>query len=215
MFKRHQVEEAIASVIGPGSVKPSSEMRTRAKRLLETDRGLGRNKRAADPERGNLAFYSVDAPGRGVEIWFSDYEAFALLTGLQLMQHGWPQRFAVGVLRRVRPELEIQHAWILKQDPAVLFDQQLIRARAKPGDLAVHSTQPVFLVIRSGDREDRSAAICRGPEELMPFIRSQGVGQPWTVFELGKSAHDLSSALAKTRPRRRGRPSKAKVGVRA
>ena len=43
------------------------------------------------------------------------------------MQHGWPQGFAVSVLRRVRPELEKEHARILKQDPAILFDQQLTR----------------------------------------------------------------------------------------
>lgn len=129
MFKRNQVEEAIASVFQAGSAKPGSETRTRLKRLLEIDRGLGRNKRAADPERANFAFFSTDAPGRGVEIWFSEYEAFALLVGLGLMQHGWPQGFAVEVLRRVRPELERHHARILRQDPAELFDEQRIRAR--------------------------------------------------------------------------------------
>jgi hypothetical protein len=38
MFKRNQVEEATASVLEPGSAKPSSAMRTQLKRLLETDR---------------------------------------------------------------------------------------------------------------------------------------------------------------------------------
>ena len=126
MFKRNQIEEAIACVLEPGAAKPSSEMRTRLKRLLEADRGLGRTKRSTDPERANFAFYSLDAPGRGGDNWFSDYDAFALLIGLQLMRHGWPQGFAVAVLRRVKPELEIQHARILKQNPAVLFDAQLI-----------------------------------------------------------------------------------------
>ena len=211
MFKRNQVEEAIALVLEPGSAKPSSEMRTRLKRLLETDRGLGRNKRSADPESANFAFYSMDALGRGVENWFSDYEAFALLTGLRLMRHGWPQGFAVAVLRRVKPELEKHHARILKQDRAVLFDEQLIRQRAKPGDLVTDNTDPAFLAVISSDREDRSGsnpiAICRGQEQLMPSIRAQGVGQAWTVFELVNSAHALSSALAKTRPRKRGRGS--------
>ena len=92
-FKRNQVEAAISRVVEPGSAKPSSELRTRMKRLRETDRALGRieNKRSADRARGYFAFYSEDAPGRGVEIWFSGYEAFALLTGLRLMQHGWPR----------------------------------------------------------------------------------------------------------------------------
>jgi hypothetical protein len=205
MFKRNQVEEAIARVFEPGSAKPSSEMRTRLKRLLETDRRLGRNKRCADPERLNFAFYSVDAPGRGIENWFSDYEAFALLTGLRLMRHGWPQGFAVAVLRRVKPELEIQHARILKQDPADLFDVQLIRQQAKPGDLAVNNTDPVFLALISRDRDDRSgSALCRGQEQLVRFIAAQGV---WTAFEIVNSVHALASALAKTTQRKRGRRS--------
>ncbi len=106
MFKRNQVEEAIARVVEPGSSKPSSEMRTQLRRLLEADRSLGRNKRSADPERANFAFYSMDAPGRGVENWFSHYETFALLLGLRLWRLGWPQGLVVAVLRRIKPELE-------------------------------------------------------------------------------------------------------------
>ena len=71
MFKRNQVEEAIAVVLEPGAAKLSSETRTRLKRLLETDRSLGRNKRSPDPERANFAFHSMDAPGRGLENWFT------------------------------------------------------------------------------------------------------------------------------------------------
>jgi predicted DNA-binding transcriptional regulator YafY len=51
-----------------------------------------------------------------VEVWFSEYEAFALLNGLRLMAHGWPQGVAVTLMRRVRSELEKQHARILNQD---------------------------------------------------------------------------------------------------
>jgi hypothetical protein len=211
-YKRNQIEEAISCVFEPGSAKPSSEVRTRLKRLLETDRGLGRKKRSADPERANFAFYSMDAPGRGVEIWFSQYEAFALLTGLRLMQHGWPQGFAVAVLRRVRPELEKQHARILRQDPATLLDQQLIVQRAKPGDLFVGNTDPVFLTITPAERKDPSGpiscTICRGQAELMRrTVRDSVAGQSWTIFELANLVHALSSELSKTRPRQRGRGS--------
>ena len=211
MFKRNQVEEAIARVLEPGAAKLSSKIRTPLRRLLDTDRDLGRQKRSADPESANFAFYNRDGSGRGVENWFSDYEAFALLTGLQLMRHGWPQGFAVAVLRRVKPELEKHHARILSQKPAVLFDNELIRQRAKPGDLAVDNTDPVFLAIISKDREDSSrsnpAAICRGQEELVRFIKAQGPGKAWTALELVNAVHALSSALAKTKPRRRGRRS--------
>jgi hypothetical protein len=212
MFKRNQLEEAVALVYEPGLAKPSSEIRTQLKRLLETDRSLGRNKRSSDPERANFAFYSKDTPGRGTENSFSEYEVFALLTCLRLMRHGWPQARAVALLRRVRPGLEKHHARILKQNPAALFDHDLIRERAKPGTLAVDNTDPVFLVITSGDQQGRSsansAAICRGQEELVPFIGRQGPAKPWTALELVNSIHALSSALINIRPRRRGRAAK-------
>jgi hypothetical protein len=207
-YKRNQIEEAIARLVDRGSAKPNAQTRNRLKRLLDTDRGSGRSKRSADPERANFAFFSMDSPGRGVEIWFSEYEAFALLTGLRLMQHGWPQGFAVAVLRRVRPELEEHHAGILSQDPAKLFDQEAIRARAKGGDMAVGNINPIFLVIRR--QEDGSgpifSSLCRGPEELMPLIRSD-VGIASTIFELANSAHALASELSQTRASKRGRGS--------
>jgi hypothetical protein len=109
MFKRNQVEEAIALVLEPGSIGPGMELRTRIKRLLDTDRGLGRNERSKDREHANFAFYSTDAGGRGTENWFSNYEAFALLTGLRLMRHGWPQGYVVALLRRVKRGLEMHH----------------------------------------------------------------------------------------------------------
>ena len=211
MFKRNQVEEAIASVLEPGSAKLNSEMRTRLRRLLETDRGLGRSKRSPDPERTNFAFSGMEAPGRGLENWFTGYEAFALLTGLRLMRDGWPQGLVVAVLRRVKPDLERHHARILRQNPTVLFDADHSRQRARPGDLAVSYTEPVFLVIKSKNREHDSganpAAMCQGQAELMSFIKTWGPGQTGTVMELGTSIHALSLALAKTAPRKRGRGS--------
>ena len=74
----------------------------------------------------------MDAPGRGLENWFTGYEAFALLTGLRLMRHGWPQGLAVAALRRVKSDLERHHAHILQQDPIGLFDGHRIRQQAKP-----------------------------------------------------------------------------------
>ena len=116
-------------------------MRTRIKRLLELDRSLGRKLRSKDAEQANFAFFSEEAPGTGADILFSEYEAFALLNGLSIMGHGWPQGFAVAILRRVRPDLEREHARILMQDPDKLFDWEGIRAAARPGDIAV--TKPI------------------------------------------------------------------------
>jgi hypothetical protein len=211
MFKRNQVEEAIACVLEPGSAKLSSEMRTKLRRLLETDRALGRSKRSSYPERANFAFSGMDAPGRGFENWFTGYEAFALLTGLRLMRDRWPQGRVVAVLRRVKPDLERHHARVLRQKLSILFDHERIRQQARPGDLGVSNTDPVFLVINTQDRQHHAganpAAICQGQAELMGFIKTWGPGQTWTVTELGTSIHALSLALSKTVPRKRGRGS--------
>lgn len=212
-YKRNQIEEAISRVLEPWSQKPTAEMRTRLKRLLETDRALGRVPHSSNPERANYAFYSAEAPGSGVEVWFSEYEAFALLNGLLLMAHGWPQGFAASVMRRVRPELEGQHARILKQDAKTLFDQQAIRRNAKAGDMAFDTTDPVLLTIvsKSGvapneQGEPHRCGICRGPQEAMKFAREASTGAgAWTLFELATVAHKLSNALGRTEPRRRGR----------
>jgi hypothetical protein len=199
LYKRNQIEKAISRAFAPPT-KPAS-LRIRLKRLLQTDRGLGRSKRSADPVRANFAFYSMERPGRGREVWFSAYEAFALLIGLRLMHHGWPQRFAVTVLRSVRPKLEKYHARILEQDPVV--------HEPRPGDLAVGHANPIFLAFRSVGHEDRSSensyAICQGQEELMRFILAQEVGQTWTVLEFARWVRTLSSELAKTKPTKRGR----------
>ncbi len=210
-YKRNQVEEAIARTFEERSAKPSSELRTRVKRLLDTDRGHARNTRSADPAKANYAFYSSDSPGRGVEIWFSEYEAFALQTGLRLLQHGWPQSFVVDVLRRIRPDLEIQYARILKQDPKSLFDENMIRQNARPGALYVDNTDPVFLTIvsrkESSSEDDVKVPpcrICRGMKEVSDFLK-QEKARSYTMFDVVHAAHALSSELSKAQPRKRGR----------
>jgi hypothetical protein len=212
-YKRNQVEEAISRTFGEQSARPSSELRTRLKRLLEMDRSLGRNARSADPELANYAFYSSDSPGRGVEVWFSNYEAFALMTGLRLLQHRWPQSFPVAVLRRLRPQLEREHARILKQDPKILFDQKRIRENARPGDLYVDNTDPIFLTIASreahlkeGPTGTLPCAVCHGREQMFKFVKEQSARSSSST-ELATLAHALSLQLSKVQPRKRGRSS--------
>jgi hypothetical protein len=212
-YKRNQVEEAVSGVLEPKSHGPTSELRTRLKRLLETDRALGRTARSSDPELANYAFYSADPPGSGVEVWFSEYEAFALLNGLRLMGHSWPQGFAVSVLRRVRVDLEMQHARILKLDRKSLFDQEAIRRNAKEGDMAFGNTAPVLLTIVSkageapnAQREPLGCSICEGPGEAMKWVWEMSKGSHgFTMFELANVAHALAMRLALTEPHHRGR----------
>ena len=212
-YKRNQIEEAISRTLEQSSAKPSSELRTRLKRLLDMDRSLGRNARSTDPQMANYAFFSSDMPGRGIEIWFSDYEAFALLTGLLLLRHGWPQSFAVGIMRRLRPDLEKQHGRILKQDPKILFDAEVIRQSARPGALYVNNTDPVFLTIvsrQASSSENNSdmppCGVCRGLEEVSQFLKREKA-QSHTLMDLVTATHALSSQLQKVQPRKRGRSS--------
>jgi hypothetical protein len=130
----------------------------------------------------------------------------SLLTGLRLMGHGWPQGTVVGLLRRLRPELEKHHARILRQPASILSDEQQ-RLAARPGDVAVGNLEPLFLVVVSeqGRRGTRSVALCRGQREVFELYHKFGPGYAFTLTEVATSVHALSSALAQTRPRPRGR----------
>jgi hypothetical protein len=218
-YKRNQVEEAIFHVVEPTAESPSVDLRNRLKRLLDTDRSLGRNARSLDPEKVTYAFYSKDAAGSGVEVLFQEYEAFALVVGLQFLEHGFPQRKCVLALRGLRPVLEPEHARILQLDPNVLFDVDAIRRAAQPGQLAVGSTDPVFLVIGSGAeskenvREEskenvregesiKSLKVCRGEIEMMQAVKANASS---TILEIVGIVHHLHHHLSTTEPSRRGR----------
>ena len=219
-YKRNQVEEAISRIFDPNCEKPPSMLRSRIKRLLELDRSMGRKVRSKDPEEGNFAFFSEEAPGTGVDISFSEYEAFALINGLTIMDHRWTQSSAVSVMRHVRRDLEREHARILRQDPGKLFDWEAIRARARPGDLAVSNTDPVFLtIVAKAERADEGqtapvAAVCRGVSKVGEFSRTLGATSV-TLFEVATLAHKLHQELMKTEPRRRGRRVAVTVSVAA
>jgi len=212
-YKRNQVEEAISVMSDPGARAPSVELRTRLKRLLETDRNLGRSPRATNPEQANFAFFSAESPGSGVEVQFSDYEAFALYTAWRLLEHGWPQTSAVSIMRLARPLLEAKYAEIVQKDPATLFDKKKILKSRRAGTPVVSTTSPLYLVIasRQGRPIERSSDHTREvkileEDEVMPFVRSEA-GLSVTNFELVRVAHELRRALMNTTPSKRGRGS--------
>ena len=212
LFKRNQLEEAIGRVAARPLSEKQESLEIKLKRLLETDRKLGRTQRSKDPERANYAFFSTDGPGRGSEVLFSEYEAFALYSGLRLLEHGWPQGSAVTILRRARAPLEAKHAEILRRDASKIFDEEGIVAEAQPGSLAVGTTEPVFLVVGSKmgrpiQREidpTRRVKILEN-HELVQFLRREALSA--SMFELVRPAHALRSALLKTAPSKRGRAS--------
>jgi hypothetical protein len=206
-YKRNQIEEAIAHIVAPNCEEPPSELRTRIKRLLELDRSMGRKIRSKDAEEANFGFFSEEAAGTGADTSFSEYDAFALLNGLRIMGHRWSQGFAVSVMRRVRPDLESEHARILRQNPGELFDREKIRSMASAGAIAVDNIDPVFLTLASKTPAPDEApfpAVCHGWEKVKKFSRAVGASSV-TTFELATLAHRLHEELTKTEPRRRGR----------
>src|SRR5215217_6714371 len=132
-YKRNQVEEAIAACM---ETALESRLRARVKRLLQSDRALERDPASHDPEAASYAFFDADPPGSGVEVEFSAFAAFALLMGIRIMGHQWPQATAVRIVRRVRPQLEAAHARILKQDRGALFEQKTLLRQAREGMIA-------------------------------------------------------------------------------
>ena len=207
-YKRNQIEEAIARIFDPNCREPPSDLRTRIKRLLELDRSMGRKVRSKDPEEGNFAFFSEEAPGTGVDISFSEYEAFALINGLRIMNHGWPQSFAVSIMRHVRRDLEREHARILRQDPGKLFDWEAIKAKAQEGEIAADNTDHVYLALASKAQqspdEAQMPAVRRGVQNVFKFRNDMGASSV-TMLEVATLAHGLHQELMKTEPRRRGR----------
>jgi len=213
MYQRSQVENAISRLFEPRDRRPSSALRTRIKRLLETDRALGRKLGSSDPQERDFAYFHEAAPGSGVEVRFTAYEAFALMLSLQLLAHSWPQRFVVLVMRDVRRALEKEYDKICKMDPSDLFDGRKIEANRQPGAPAYDTNAPAFLVIvsRHGLARDKEATpfacavhsdIGSANDWVAQTIR--GVGGGSSMFELTIGAHALARALLETRRQSRG-----------
>jgi hypothetical protein len=209
-FKRNQIEEAISRAIDPTGEKASTDLLNGLKRLLDTDRSLGRRAKSMEPEEATYAFFSQDAAGSGIEVRFQEYEAFALLIGWRFLDHGFPQQKAVLALRRMRRQLEQEHARIMQLDPKGLFDER-IRAAAQPGKRYLNNTAPIFLVVCSSEEDSakaderviNSVTICRNETELMRLIKSHfGLN---TIFELVGAAHLLHDCLLRAPPSQRGR----------
>ena len=208
-FKRNQVEEAVVRTLGAEGARVD-ELKLKMKRLLVTDRRLGRGKRSDDKADHRYAFYSQRPQGSGVEVMFSGYEAFALLAALIVLEHGIPQAKVVSILQEIRSDFEAAHRDTLQKDPKELFDPQSVRSMARPGLLAVDNTAPVFLAFVKLDigkgRVHAFIAVCRGLDGLGKFLKEHSVpGSGATHFEFTRLMHTLADNLSQTRPIKRGR----------
>jgi hypothetical protein len=209
-YKRNQVEEAIFRTLGAQDARVD-ELKFRLKRLLVTDRRLGRDANSEEEGDRHYAFYSQEPPGSGIEVMFSGYEAFAQLAAIMLLEHGLPQAAVVRVMRQVRRPFEAAYAETLKKDPSKLFDEQATRAQAMSGMIATNNTDPVFLAfVRLTDSSvgdpKGDVAVCRGRRELGAFLKKHSVpGTGVTFFEFVGLMHKLAANLLQVRPAKRGR----------
>jgi hypothetical protein len=211
-FKRNQVEEAIFRTFGAREER-RSELKFRIKRLLVTDRRLGRNVKSPKTEDQHYAFFGQEPPGSGHEVMFTGYQAFALLAAVILLEHGLPQSSVVGVMRRVRRQFEAAHRDIMGKDPRRLFDRDAVQKNTSPGMIPINNTDPVFLVfvrLTASSVDEQTArgavAICRGPDQLQVFIkRHSAPGAGATFFEFASLMHELAAHLSQTFPVKRGR----------
>jgi len=207
-YKRNQLEEAIPATLRTTGVQ-IQELRLKIKRLLLTDRRLHRAKRS-DRGQDRYAFYSAKPQGTGTEVLFTGYEVFAVMAAVVVLEHGIPQAKVVSILQRVRSDLEVAHRETLHKAPEELFDQEAVRAQARPGMIATDNTAPVFLAfvkLDAGKGKVRAiVSICRGQDELVRFIRQHSMpGSGATHFELVRLMHNLAAQLVQTRPVKRGR----------
>jgi hypothetical protein len=207
--KRNQLEEAVIRTLGASDAR-ARDLKLRIKRLLLTDRRLGRGKSSDRLSTGRYAFYSGKPQGSGNEVMFTAFEVFAVLAALLMLRHGIPQAKVLRILRDVRPDLEAAYHEILDSDSKDLFNEDRIRDMGRDGTIAVDSTVPIFLAFVELDigkgRVQATIAVCRGLDALGTFFKQHSVvGSGTTYFQFTRLMHTLASNLSKTRPIKRGR----------
>ena len=208
-YKSNQVREAVFWTLGAQGER-AREITLRLRRLYAADRGLGRRPRSHAQAERHYAFFSDAPPGAGADILFTDYEAFASLAAVLLLEHGLPQVTVIRLLRRLRPQLESIHKENLTKDPRQLFDEKALLAQPKPGMIAFDSTEPVILAFArltgsSVNEEDHGPSACVDPIELVRFMRMHPPGTGISVFDFSRLVHELANNLLHANPIKRGR----------
>lgn len=221
-FKRDQVERAIARIFHAYEVNgaPTPRLRADIRRLLEVDRNLGATQ-GPNPDV-SYAFYRAPPPGKGAEIAWSAYDAFALMIGVRLLRSEFPQRAAVEFLRMGRRPLKHEFERILSMAPEARRPNLAgkgaqLTSDLRSGVLVRDPEQMVFLVFEAAEIRP-TTVIGEGAEQHMLNIRRSSKellgsmtefshrGAVATVLELVNSAYQLVAWLNHFPAPRRGRP---------
>jgi hypothetical protein len=210
-FKRNQIEEAVYQTMDDSAGLPSPAFQASTKRLLDLDRKTPLTGRAGAPAMTGFAFFSSPGEGSGIEITYSEYEAFALLAGLRLLEHEWPQGFVVKILREIRSPFEKEHRRIMRLDRMKLFDPKRVWETTMSGAFDAGTSEPAFLMTVSDMRARKPntepyAKVFKDSRSAFEF-QLEMPGRSCTWLELTKPAWTLHDNLARTFPRSRGRRS--------
>ena len=227
-YKRSQVEQVISmreSRLPDGRIDPA--LRSRLKRLLDADRASVSDDQVRAGKR--LAFLDGIKPGAGSEIGYSAYQAFALLTGIRLLQGGLTEGRTVALLQRTRPTLErafariaavprrqLQHEYRDPDDPKDIGITALqAEQRVRDGFIVDRPEKMTFLVevigktesddLSSADAEGASLSVCNYEQLYWRLRYISHIGKTAVIVELTNAAHQMLYFLPHTTVRKRGR----------
>lgn len=107
-YKRNQVIWAIWQSMAYSHAfgsTPPAWFETRIRRLLDLDRG--------EEAKPPFAFMATAPRGRGADTAFTDFDAFCLALGIELLDAGFKQSEIVFLLKHVRPRLSKEYTEIM------------------------------------------------------------------------------------------------------
>jgi hypothetical protein len=164
----------------------------RLKRLLALDRS---EPRAAEH---HFAFFDEKPQGKGVDVLFSTYEAFALFLANAMLEARFPQLTVLRLLRKARTKLSKAYKQCLEKQPATI---------GKIEDDPWTFGYPMFVVVGArGPGEVSPFAVCATNTARYEFTREYdrpGVG--FSFFPLANAVQEFAKNLAEAPVRRRGR----------
>lgn len=227
-YKRSQVEQVIGMLefrMLKGRTDPA--LRSRLKRLLDADRASVSDDQVRAGKR--LAFLDGIKPGAGSEIGYSAYQAFALLTGVRLLQGGLTEGRTVALLQRTRPTLEgafrriaavprrqLQDDYKDPNDPKDTGITALqAEQRVRDGLIVNRPEKMTFLVevvcntetddLSSADADGASLSVCNYKQLYWRLRYISHAGKTAVIFELTNAVHQILYFLPHTTVRKRGR----------
>ena len=227
-YKRSQVEQVIGMLefrLADGRIDPA--LRSRLKRLLDADRASVSDDQVRAGKR--LAFVDGIKPGAGSEIGYSAYQAFALLTGVRLLQGGITEGRTVALLQRTRPTLErafkriaavprrqLQDDYKNQDDPKDSGITALqAEQRVRDGIIVDTPEKMTFLVeivgnterddLSSADADGASLSVCDYKQLYWRLRHISHAGKTAVIVELTNAVHQILYFLPHTTVRKRGR----------